>query len=284
MMNLLTGNKVLAHWLLKLFSVSFIIYLLAGSGIPVSGQTNGDYRTRATGNWNSNTVWQVYSGGAWGNCAAGDYPGAAAGAGTVDIMNNHTVTITANVPNNIGNLSINGGNNDSYLQFNSGVALTVTGQTYLNSNSDNDEKSILVDAGIFTTGSLNSNSDGDNRDAYIRISTGNVNVSGNIALNSTNVRTYIRFTGNGNLYIGGTITGGTITSNAGGGASAPTSGTVTYNGSGVQIVGTYTYYNLTVNNSAGVSLSGSMTINNLLTLTSGSFVVGATTLTLNGPT
>ena len=57
------------------------------------GQVDGDYQTRATGNWNANTTWQVRSGGAWVNCLAGDYPGAAAGAGTVNILNGHVVTL-----------------------------------------------------------------------------------------------------------------------------------------------------------------------------------------------
>ena len=71
--------------------------------------------------------------------------------------------------------------------------MRVTGQTYLRSNSNNDEKSVLVDAGVFRTGSVNANSNGDTQDAYIRISTGTVTVDGNVALNGTAVRTYIRF-------------------------------------------------------------------------------------------
>ena len=113
-------------------------------------QINGDYQTRVNGNWNANTTWQVYNGG-WINCAAGDYPGVAPGAGTVYITDNITVTVTASIPNNIGSLRIDGGGNDSYLQFNAGFSLTVTGQTYLNSNNNNDEKAIRVDAGTFRT-------------------------------------------------------------------------------------------------------------------------------------
>lgn len=230
-------------------------------------QVNGDYQTRATGNWNANTTWQVYSGGAWQNCAPGDYPGASAGAGTVYIQDNITVTITANVPNSIGSLRIDGGSNDSYVQFNPGVSLTVTGQTYLNSNSNNDEKSILVDAGIFTTGSVSANSNGNSRDAYIRISTGTVTVDGNVTLNSTNVRTYILFTGNGTLNVGGTITGGGITSAAGGGATAPTSGTVNYNNAGAQTVGNYTYYNLTISGSGVKTIAtANVAVNNIFSV------------------
>jgi hypothetical protein len=229
------------------------------------GQSVGDYQTTSSGNWNENTTWQVYNGTVFVDCGIGDYPGAAAGTGTVNILNNATVTLTADVPNSIGALSIDGGNADSYLQFNSGVSLVVSGQTYLNSNSANDEKSVLVDAGIFRTGSIDANSNGNNRDAYIRISTGSVIVDNNVTLNSTAVRTYIRFTGDGTLYVGGTISGGAITSQAGGGINPPTSGTVNYNSAGAQTVGTYTYYNLTLSGSglkttAGIAIDGMLSM------------------------
>ena len=248
----------------KLGSKILLLVLAIFISIFAHGQVDGDYRSRANGNWNANTSWQVRSSGTWVNCAAGDYPGASTGTGTVYILDNNDITITADVSNSIGALRIDGGGNDSYLIFNSGFSLTVTGETYLNSNSNGDEKAVIVDAGIFNTGSVNANSTGNQatRDAYIRISTGTVTVNSNIDLNSTNRKTYILFTGAGTLYIGGTITGGAITSNSGGGASDPTSGTVFYNGSSAQSIGSYTYYNLTTNNSAGFTLGGNVTINN----------------------
>lgn len=241
------------------------------------GQVDGDYRSRQSGRWNLSNRWQVRSSGAWVNCAAGDYPGASAGAGTVYIRNGHIIRITADVPNSIGALRIDGGNSDSFLRFLQGFSLTVTGETYLNSNSNGDEKSIRVDAGIFSTGSVNANSSGnnDNRDAYIRISTGTVTVANDISLNSTNKRTYIRFTDAGTLNVGGTITGGTITSKNGGGSNAPTSGTVIYNGSSEQAIGSYTYYNLTTDNSAGFTLGGDVTVNNNLDMTRGDISTGS---------
>ncbi|HCT30353.1 MAG TPA: hypothetical protein DIW31_06390, partial [Bacteroidales bacterium] len=245
----------------RLGVVLLILFALTLNSVS---QVNGDYQTRASGNWNANTTWQVYNGG-WVNCGAGDYPGATAGAGTVNLLDNNTVTVTANVPNSIGSLRIDGGGNDSYLQFNAGFSLTVTGLTYLNSNSNNDEKSVLVDAGVFRTGSIDAYSSGNSRDAYIRISTGNVTVDGDVTLNSTNVRTYILFTGTGTLFVGGTMNGGGITSTVGGGAAAPTSGTVNYNALGAQTVGTYTYYNLTLSGSGAKTTTG-VTVNNILSM------------------
>jgi len=252
--------------------------------LQLYGQADGDYRSRNTGNWNDNTTWQVYSGGSWINCSSGDYPGASTGAGTVEISNNHTVTITADVPNSIAELRIDGGNQDSYLQFNASRSLTVSGLTYLRSNSNWDEKAVLVDEGIFTTGSLEAYSDGDNnrRDAYVRISTGILTVDNDITLDSEGRRTYMLFTGDGDLFIGGTISGGNITSTAGGNQNdAPTSGTVIYNGSSQQDVGEYTYYNLTINNAAGVSLVNNTTVDNQLNMIQGNITTGSYTLIMS---
>jgi gliding motility-associated-like protein len=78
--------------------------------IVAGGQVDGDYQTRASGTWSANTTWQVRAGGAWINCSAGDYPGATAGLGTVNILNGHTVTYSSGIPVTIGgNLAVNGG-------------------------------------------------------------------------------------------------------------------------------------------------------------------------------
>ncbi|MFN2378826.1 MAG: hypothetical protein ABR519_01285, partial [Bacteroidales bacterium] len=196
-----------------------IIFMVIGLvfSIMAAGQTNGDYQTRASGNWNSNTTWQIRSGGAWVNCAPGDYPGATAGAGTVYITNNRTVTVTASVPNSVAALRIDAGNSNSYVQFNAAGSLTVSGETYLNSTNNFINKAVLIDAGTFRTGSFNINSGNPNRDAFIRISTGEVTVAGDITMNGNALGAYILFTGDGSLYAGGAVTGGGLTSDIGGG-------------------------------------------------------------------
>jgi len=171
-----------------------------------------------------------------------------------------TLSQDAGIFNVGGNLTVFQGSNDSYVNLNSGVTLNVAGTTSLNSNSNSDEKSIMVDAGTFTTGSLTVNSDGDTRDAYVRISTGTVTVTGDITLNSTNLRTYILFTDNGTLYIGGNMTGGGITSTTGGGTVAPTVGTIDYNGTS-QNIQAYTYYNLNISGTGTFNATGAITVN-----------------------
>jgi len=92
-------------------------------------QVNGDYQTRASGDWSANTTWQVRSGGAWVNCAAGDYPGATAGAGTVTILNGHNISLDISPANAIGALTINNGNAQSSVAFSGNNSLTVNGAT-----------------------------------------------------------------------------------------------------------------------------------------------------------
>ena len=121
-------------------------------------------------------------------------------------------------------------------------------------------------------------------DAYIRISTGNVTVDSDITMNGDFRRNYVLFTGNGSLYLGGAISGGTITSNTGGGNQAPTSGTVIYNGSAVQTITDYAYYNLETDNSSGLTLTTDITVSNSLTLTSGDITTGSNTLILSNST
>lgn len=261
-------------FLIHKITVVVVVFLIS---LSASGQVNGDYRTRASGNWNSNTTWQVFSGGTWVNCSTGDWPGASAGAGTVSILDNTIVNIISAIPNNIGALTIDGGSNSSYVQFGSSGSLTVTGETYLNSNSNWDEKSLLVDSGTFRTGSVSANSAGTNnrRDAYIRISTGNVTVDGDINLNSLSQRTYILFTDEGNLYVGGTITGGIITSTTGGGNQGPTSGTVIYNNAGAQVAGAYEYNNITLTGTGAKTVSG-ITVNGILSMEGTATAAGTT--------
>ena len=108
---------------------SLTLITLLSISLVTWGQVNGDYRTRAAGNWNANGTWQVYSGG-WNNCAAGDYPGVAAGAGTVTLTNN--VTFNVSPANSIGALVL-----QANLTPNATRSLTVTGNVTLTSGTLN---------------------------------------------------------------------------------------------------------------------------------------------------
>ena len=91
---------------------------------------------------------------------------------------------------------------------------------------------------------------------------------------------------------GTSFTTGAFTHTIGGdfsnsGIFTATGSTITLNGTSAQAIGgttTTEFNNLTINNANGVTLNSSPTISGTLTLTSGTFAVGANTLTLNGPT
>jgi hypothetical protein len=257
----------ISNWFLKFSMVALFILMI---GETSWGQVNGDYQTRAAGNWNANTTWQVRSGGAWVNCAVGDYPGVAAGAGTVTILNSHNVTLNVSPANAIGALTINNGATNTSVTFSGANSLTVTGATTINGSGTNGiNKFIDVAAGTFSTGSVSMTDGGAaSRDCYISISTGSLTVSGTITMAGANDRNYLLFSGAGTAFVGGTITGGTITSTAGGGAAAPTSGTVDYNGAGAQNVGNYTYFNLATSTggiktlpAANINITGTLSVN-----------------------
>ncbi len=254
------------------------IYFLLS--IEICGQAAGDYQSNATGNWSAPGTWQqCMIAGSWS--AATSYPGQNAGTGTVTIRNNHVITLNVSPANSIGNLNIPGGNQNSRISFSGAYTLIVVGTTSVVSNSSGDWKAILVNAGTYSTGSVSlSAANNDNCDAYIEISTGTVNVAGDITMDNTNARTYIRFTGAGTVNVGGTIAGGGITSAFGGGGGAPTSGTINYNNNGVQNLGAYTYYNLTASNGGNKTLQGASTVAGVLTLSSGVIQLGNYNLTL----
>jgi hypothetical protein len=87
--------------------------------------------------------------------------------------------------------------------------------------------------------------------------------------------------GDRTLNSSGTISiSGTFTKGAG--AFTTSGSTVRFNGSSLQSVPVISYNNLTIENSAGASLAGSLTVGGILTLTSGKLAIGANLLTLNG--
>ena len=61
-------TKTFAYLLLKgnfLASKNGLIYLMLLFSLMSQGQSVGDYRTKATGNWNATTTWETWNGSAW---------------------------------------------------------------------------------------------------------------------------------------------------------------------------------------------------------------------------
>ena len=161
--------------------------------------------------------------------------------------------------------------------------MIVNNVTTITASSNSDYKRIIVNAGTFSAGTLVTNSGGDTQDAYIEISTGTVNVSGDFTMSSaSNLQNYVLFTGAGTLNVGGNLSGGSITSSPGGGTN-PASGTVNYNGTNAQNAGDYTYYNLTISGGNTKSIQGTTTVTNILDIQQGTLAINGNTLNLSGP-
>ncbi|MBS1794016.1 MAG: VCBS repeat-containing protein [Acidobacteria bacterium] len=75
---------------------------------------------------------------------------------------------------------------------------------------------------------------------------------------------------------------GTFTPGSAGGHTV-TGSNINFNGTTAQTVPVFPYEGLTIANSAGASLGGSVTVNGTLGLAAGTLAVGTNTLTLNGP-
>ncbi|MBK5284308.1 MAG: hypothetical protein JJE25_02810, partial [Bacteroidia bacterium] len=79
--------------LFSALAFGFVIYINFYQINEAQAAVNGDYRSAATGNWNSTATWERYNGSSW--VAAAVTPTSA--DGVITIQSGHTVTVTANV-------------------------------------------------------------------------------------------------------------------------------------------------------------------------------------------
>lgn len=87
-------------------------------------QSNGDYRSRQTGNWNLNTTWEKYQGGTWLS-PSNDFPPLTNIRTRITIRNGHTVTGSGNIRSQTSS---------AYLQIDQGGTLNM-GTYYIRSSS-----------------------------------------------------------------------------------------------------------------------------------------------------
>ncbi len=264
----------------NVYAFLMVVLLMLSSGI-INAQNVGDFQSRGSRNWNASNAWQRFNGTSWQNNQG--YPGETSGSGTVTILDGHNITLIASPTYAIAELVIATGNAATALTFNGGQTLNVTGDISVSSTSNNVAKSIALNAGTLSCANFYLTSTGgnsDNKDAFIVLTSGDLNVNGNITMNAVAARTYIRFNGGGIVDVGGIITGGNITSTDGGGTGAPTSGTVNYVGSGNRTLGNYTFYNLGIDKATPsttvTSSSQAFTVSNDLTVTRGNLILEAT--------
>lgn len=195
----------------------------------------------ATGTWSVGATW---------------VGGVAPGIGDDVIIKNNT-TVTMDGSKSCNSLTFAGGNNSSTLDLN-GFTLNVTTTITINCpiTATNKNNQIIVGSGILNTGSIFMlASSAASRDCFVSISTGTVNVTGDITMPGAADRNYILFTSNGILNITGGFLGGA------GGITLSGTSTVNYNASGNQTIGNYAYDNLQLSNSGIKTLAASATIN-----------------------
>ncbi len=258
-----------------------LLFLITSSSFS---QVDGDYQTRASGNWNDNNTWQVRNSGAWVNCLPGDYPGASAGAGTVYIAGGFSSSVTADVPNPVAAITFAGASESNVIDFTGPFTLSVSGQITINPPSSNGFTNNLgVNSGTLTCSTLTSITSGHNtRICLVTISTGTLTVNGNVSMGNNAARNLITFLDAGTLNVDGDIITGTLTGidnsiiNVSG-DFFPTSylannSTVDFNGAD-QTIRSFTYGNVITSNSgtktlanASFTISGNLNVSNSTTV------------------
>jgi hypothetical protein len=310
----LVRNGILASGLLSA--------LLVFAPRLVYAQAAGDYQTRASGNWNSTTVWQVYSGGAWINTATPP------GNTNVTIQNDHVISynVASTTIQNLttlgtGTLNFNAAASDSLTvsgNVTNGGVIAVVSAVGTNSHSmsvggnfaNNGTFTTSVGGGsdtlnVILNGSAAQTISGSSTTTFEGLTFSNTaatisaithfNVNGTLTVNAGAV-----FSPAATIVIGGatnTITGsGTIlvtrldASNAYVGqyqfsVDTLTGMSVDYAGTGDQEIDVQVYGSLRTSGSGIKNIAGSMTVNNGVTVGAGTTldVVGST-LTIIGST
>lgn len=234
-------------------------------------QSIGDYRTVASGNWSSASTWEIYSGLGW-------IPALASPTylnGNINILNTHTVTVTANTT--VDNVTIDAGGTlvlasntltlgllgldnlvcNGSLQLNGGdLNMVVTSSVAVNG-------SILWTDGDIITGTVNVNSGGVlilNNSAAKDLQSATINVNSGGTMNwddgniNLNILGGINNYGTINTSCNNSISGlGTFNNNSGGVFAKTSTGTTTFNVIVTSIlgtfkgVGTYDFNNLFLN-------------------------------------
>ncbi|WP_278036070.1 HYR domain-containing protein [Flavobacterium nitratireducens] len=83
------------------------LFLLLFSLVNSFGQVDGDFRSKTSGNWESISSWEIYSGSSW--IDATTFPGQISGSYNITITTGNTISITSNMSTlSMGNINIIG--------------------------------------------------------------------------------------------------------------------------------------------------------------------------------
>ena len=245
---------------------AFALVLLFTAAVATAQRT-----ASVTGNWNATATW------------GGAQPPTSADAVTI----NAGVTVTVNVASAAcASLTFTSGATAANLTISGTNSLAVTGAVTINGvnvTGGTLPSLLTVGAGTLSCSSISFNPNSgnlgsNNRRSQLVISTGTVNVTGNITCSAavtTGGTTGVLFSGAGTLNLGGSFYTGTNL-----GTLTPSTGTVNYNAAGAQTIQNLTYNNLTVSNSGVKTLAG--TVGGTLTLAGTTTTAGSITYGANG--
>lgn len=273
------------------------------NGVPLSTDDvtisrNGSYAVVVNGNYSCSSLTLNYTGNTNGTIS-------------LTILGTNTLTVTNGI--SLRNAATNGGSN-VLLDVSNGIVNCASISNTQSTSSTSDILIDIQDGTLNCSGNLTMGATAD-RNSLTFSGIGVLGVGGALSSNGTfttgtgtviynGASQTIRSTTYNNLTLSGsgikTFPAGTTTVNSilsmEGSATSSVTGTLNYIGtSTLQYKGTALQTTgsefpatfsgtggVVINNASGVNMSGSHTITNALTLTSGSFSIGANTLTLNG--
>lgn len=246
-------------------------YRLIALAVVVIGLGNnlqGALRTASvTGNWNNTATWG----------------GAAVPIANDNIIINTGITVTVNTTTAlVTTVVINASGTANGIAI-SGTNILNCGAITMNSPTAAINSTIAVGTGTLNAASIAIPGSGTTgRNCIVSVSTGTINVTGDITFSGTAAQAQFTFTGAGTLNVGGNLgSGGTFTCST---------GTVNFNGTSAQTFPGYTFNILKSNNAAGITPTAAPTITTLTiadvtagsVFNDGAFAIStATTLNLN---
>lgn len=226
-----------------------MLFLFVYVTSSVFAQAVGDYRSAATGNWNTLGTWQRWNGGTWVAPNAGQGVPSSS-SGVITILSTHVISLNANI--SVDQLIINSGGS---LKVNSAKTLTIVDGAGTDLSNAG-----LIQVGITAFGS------------------GTITISGSIS-NAGTIEVGTTILGAGTINNNGTITNsGTIT-------LAKTFGSIpTFNNSGtITNSGTMNLYSgITFNNNATITNNGTFNNQSTLNISSGASITNNLTFTNSG--